>query len=165
MRIPTRAVLVQYLLPRLALPALAGGLVAVFSDFGSSVSVELFSALAQILPVLALAGFVEALPAIRDQLGDQDVTRDPVDEEEIGNAFVRLWVYAFVGYLIVGEAASLWAVGEDRSSTFLLLTACVAGILMVQGITEAHIQRYKPLVERRVSRAVQLVDEAGHTAA
>jgi hypothetical protein len=162
-RIGARAALVRYLLPRLALPLIAGALVSFLSDFGDEVSVGFFAALAQVLPVLALAGFVESLSAVRGQLSDDEITLSPSEEKEISMAFIQLWVYAFVGYLVIGEAAALWAIGDRHSSTFLLVATCVCALLMVQAITEAHMQRYRSVLDKRVAAATLRAEEMQQT--
>ncbi len=159
-QIETRSMLVEQLVPRLGLPVAIAALVGVFADVGESVDPDFYSSLAQVLPVLALAGFVELMPVMRAIFEEVDVTGDPDWERNFGETFVQSIVYAFVGYLILGEGMALWAVGSGHSSTFLLLATCSSGLLMVWTLTKIHLERYDPLIRKRSSKATERLEAA-----
>jgi hypothetical protein len=156
-RATSNEVLIEEVFPRVAGPPIAATLAGLFMDFGGAVSPALYGAMAQILPILALAGFVELLPALGSALRTGLEDADHTEMEEVGNLFVRMHVFAVVGNLLVGTAAALWALGADTSSTFLLVTTCASAVVMIWTLTSAHLQRYKPVLESRLS---QRLDEA-----
>lgn len=155
-RVAIRSVMVRHLFPRLLGPLALGVAVGAFSDFGDRVDVSLYSTLAQVLPVLALAGFVELLPATRSVLLRviaEEGEDAPESEKEIAEGIAQMMVYTFVGYLAIGEAGALWVVGAQRSTTSLLIAVCLCGALMVKSLTVVHLGRYEAFIDDRFSTA------------
>lgn len=159
-RIGSNAVRISWLVPQLAPPIMIAAVFSVVLDFGDKTNLAVYEAFAQILPVLALAAFVELLPALRALIPAVDIGDKPDEEKEVAKAIVQIWVYALVGYLVIGESAALWALGTDNSSTFLLLVSSFCGLLMVRSLTEAHLERYEPALDERFAAAAKRVEEA-----
>lgn len=155
-RVAARYVMIRHLFPRLLGPLAVGVAVAAVSDFGSQADISLYSTLAQVLPVLALAGFVELLPATRSVLlrvMEERQEEAPESDRKIVEGVARMMVYTFVGYLMIGEAGALWAVGTQRSTTFLVVVVCLSGALMVKWLTFVHMGRYEVFIDDRYSSA------------
>jgi len=152
--------MIRKLVPRFGLPLLLAAVASFVTNFGDKADVAVFTALAEILPVLALAGFVELFPVLRELLPVVAVGQEPNDEKEFGKAVSQIWVYSFVGYLIIGESVSLWALGTQTSSTFLLLAACLNGLLMVRMVTTTHLERYDSAINERFRAAEEKAEIA-----
>jgi hypothetical protein len=150
-RVTANEVVISETFPRVIFPVVVAAGCAYLTDIGSEINLSLYDALAQVLAVIALAGFVELLPAVSAQMGQELSELEVSGEEarELGRMLALINVWTLVGYLVVGEAAALWALGKEESSTFLLIVSCFCGLLLVLAVTQAHLRRYGPVLEKR----------------
>jgi uncharacterized membrane protein len=158
--VATRAVVIEEVFPRLAFPLVIALGVSWFSGFGENVHINLFIALAQVLAILGLAGFVELLPAVSSQIrvDRNDESADSDDEYWPARALVQIKVALLVGYLLLGEAAAMWALASNSSNTFLLILGCMCGLLLVREIASTHLHRYGSLAARFEHALARRVD-------
>jgi hypothetical protein len=107
------------LVPGYLPPLLGVGAQSLWPAFGAQISLSFYATLAQIIPVLVLAGFVEiaSLRAITNTSDDR--------------AVVRLLVFGLGLGALAGETGALYAVGADTTSTFLLVTAATAVLIQM----------------------------------
>lgn len=101
------------------LPVITAAIVALLFDFGGSVKSGYYEAAAQVTVVLALAVLVEIGSILPRGI------RLMVEEEGAGISEVygtiRAALWPVVGYLAGGEAAALYAIATEKSTTFLLV--------------------------------------------
>jgi hypothetical protein len=123
-------------------PLIAASGSSLVADLRTNVDVGFYSVLAQVIPVLLLALMVEMATAfpIRDvsrelqrelqllevlsEQGDKTMAlnaRRRLAELDSATELMRWQVWAFFACAAVGEAASLYAVGSNESTTFLLM--------------------------------------------
>src|SRR6476659_7763771 len=104
------------------LPVLTGLVVGHFSSFGRNASSEFFIVVAEgLLPVFLVTAVLQYSLVARRQL---ELEPSRLMERDITQTLV-----AAFGLFVVGEGTALYAVASTTSSTFLVVTPVVAGLL------------------------------------
>lgn len=125
-----------------SIPATLGLGLQWVTDVGRHASPELSASLAQIAPVLFLAGLIENR-AFGLLEADRGRTRADL---EIAVMFVRWEVVLF----LVAEGVALYSVAADTRTTFLVFTPCLAMLFMVSRMSSmTHVMRQRWIDEHR----------------
>lgn len=133
-----RLVKSPWLLARLSAAPLIALLISLICDFGRGISIALYSTVAQISVVLALAGFLElaglTTRLFRSFVGEKIKQSDVDAAQTTGDIFLLelLW------YFVAVEAAALYAVASDESTTFLALTTLIALALQTWSVVSLY---------------------------
>lgn len=99
-------------------------LLSLLTIVGQGVALHFYEALAQVLPVLFLAGILEhRLNSRRWVEQDQRAGQLADETRTIMIGIARSYIVLFA----LGEGASLWALATETSTTFVFATACLSG--------------------------------------
>ncbi len=148
--------ILELLIARLASVLALAGLISLVTDFGSNATNGLFGAVAQILPVLFLAGIVEgwaSFPMIFEYI-------DTEDDPELGGAREREMVavdtvYGLTLYFLLGEAAALYSLTGNHQSSFGVIVPLLGGFLMVRDLLRIHLVRYELVGEQTQAKGAK----------
>lgn len=122
-----------------AIPALIAWAVSWFTDFGARAHLGVMIALGALLPILFVAAAVEFGLVTARAVASRRARKDA------GNWVVGVGRLYFA-WFIAGETCCLWAIGQGRASTFLVLVPLVMGVRFANEVAIAN--RYKFGIER-----------------
>jgi hypothetical protein len=126
------------MLPRLGAAPLIALAVSLPWDFGREISIDLYSTAAQISVVLALAGFVELVLLATRMF--QSFVGKKIGQAEVDSAQTTHDVFLFevLWYFVATEAAALYAIASEDSTTFLALTMLIGLALQVWSLVALY---------------------------
>ena len=129
------------------------GLIAeVATDFGHSVDGKFYELSAQILPVLAIALFLE-----RGGILATRIAREGPNEQL--DAIVHGHAIVVAGSLLVGETVALVAVAAGLSTTFLVVSTALTGLIQLVILAATTVLRVRQ--EGEVRFAEKQADGSG----
>lgn len=137
-----RPLIVTTMVPLSVTPIIAFA-VSLVSDFGRNVNADYYLVLGLTLPVIALLAFRErawvyqAFKAEREADAPDDEKHDLLGMNWAGTLCLAL-------NFVIGEAAALYALGSDNSSTFLCMLSAVSLVVLFGVFVRNHLARYVP---------------------
>jgi hypothetical protein len=106
------------------LPVVVGLVASRMSDFGSSVSTDLYTVLAEgLLPVLLITSLLQYVLFWRRQM--------EMESSSLLETRITTNLFALFALFVVAEGLALYAIGAEFSSTFLLVTPLAAGLVFL----------------------------------